>query len=195
MRHVCFLDFLRQLDLPYVKARMGSWTLEGIVLDATGLPKLLEIGGIAALSLGILYLLYNAVFAKVGTLGARQSFNVIRLILILVFLTVLAVITFVYLTRDAKPERETYKPSFDCRLATRQAEKIICGSEQLSALDVENAAIFNAIKRSLKDEAQERFETERQLWVASRNSCGDEACVRKKFDERIAHLNSLRRGQ
>lgn len=102
--------------------------------------------------------------------------------------------------RDAKAQAPTgptttasarFSPSFDCARAGNPAERAICGSAELAALDQRLADVY---RLTLDEVANpEAVRTEQKDWIAKRNRCGgDETCLRYVMRIRTAALNKTR---
>lgn len=80
--------------------------------------------------------------------------------------------------------------SFDCTKATSRVEKLICADDVLSKLDDELATAF----RTASDvaDAAHQVRREQSQWLASRNACGDRACIKSAYDRRLADLRTAR---
>jgi len=78
-------------------------------------------------------------------------------------------------------------PSFSCAHVTSQVNKLICASPALSALDRQLATVFNNMRGQPLD--QTKLQSDENAWLASmRRDCTDEACVQRKYEERLAAL-------
>jgi len=77
--------------------------------------------------------------------------------------------------------------SFDCRKAQLPAERRICASPELGALDEAVAAAFRAAQKQSIDTDPLRLDQQR--WLRSqRNACADDACLARVQRERLAQL-------
>lgn len=88
-------------------------------------------------------------------------------------------------------------PSFKCSLAMQNAEKLICGSPELAALDREVAALLaKEIKGQPEDRAEE-LRSDQHNWTTSRNGCGTTpdptGCLREAYRRRLVTLQ-IRQG-
>jgi len=83
-------------------------------------------------------------------------------------------------------------PSFDCAKASLPAEKAICASPELAALDRELASTFNDTVRNGAAAQQNRQRTAQKAWLARRNACATTAdtpvCLRETYRRRIVEL-------
>lgn len=109
---------------------------------------------------------------------------------------------------ESKGAVEARPPSFDCAKASTGVERVICGSPRLSAMDVELASLYFAIR----DNAAPAFAALREQtvqtqteWLFSRDACGQLArlwspplealnadlvvdCLEKEYSDRLAQL-------
>ena len=74
--------------------------------------------------------------------------------------------------------------SFDCTKASTNVERKICGSEHLSALDVEMAQTYI---KARKLESAIRYD-QREWLHNTRNRCATEYCLSSVYEERIYEL-------
>lgn len=80
-------------------------------------------------------------------------------------------------------------PSFDCARATQQAEKLVCASPELSALDEElRRAYAGALEHILPDWKRDLVREQRNWVRYVRNTCADAGCLRSAYTTRIAVL-------
>ena len=79
--------------------------------------------------------------------------------------------------------------SFNCARAGTASERAICGNRALEDRDVEMATIFGLIRPVFAMGARGAFMDQQNAWLIQRNRCGaDTACLRRRYDERIAAL-------
>jgi len=79
--------------------------------------------------------------------------------------------------------------SFNCARAASPTERAICGNRALEDRDVEMATIFGLIRPVFAMGARGAFMDDQNAWLVQRNRCGaDTACLRRRYDERIAVL-------
>lgn len=62
-------------------------------------------------------------------------------------------------------------PTFDCRKAQGEVEKLICSDASLAALDRRLADVFKAATAKAKDEPAKLLRAEQRGWVKGRNDC------------------------
>ena len=92
--------------------------------------------------------------------------------------------------------RGTVEPSFDCSLASTWAERAICASPLLSALDVQLDTVYGRLREALPDGAFSVIRQRQREWLDERESCGairsqmaQEGCLAGLIEERILELN------
>lgn len=90
------------------------------------------------------------------------------------------------------PASTTNGPSFDCAKAALPAEKAICASPQLAALDRELAATYGDTLRTAAAAQQTRQRDAQKHWLAQRNACGTAAdtpvCLTEIYRRRLVEL-------
>jgi uncharacterized protein YecT (DUF1311 family) len=80
--------------------------------------------------------------------------------------------------------------SFNCNIAQRPDEVLICQSDELSALDRQMSSIYFQIRNGLSGSAREQLEAGQARWLRSRMQCGgDFGCIQSTYRERIDALN------
>lgn len=83
-------------------------------------------------------------------------------------------------------------PSFNCKFAAARAEKLICGDEELAALDRELNRAYRQLDRTAGP-LRQQIAAEQNDWRAGdRDACGDAACVADAMRQRITVLDSQR---
>ncbi|HEV2597804.1 TIR domain-containing protein [Sphingopyxis sp.] len=83
-------------------------------------------------------------------------------------------------------------PSFNCKYAATRAEKLICGDDELAALDRELNRAYKQLDRTAGP-LREQIATEQRSWrIGERDACGDAACVADAMRQRIIVLDSQR---
>lgn len=84
--------------------------------------------------------------------------------------------------------------SFNCARAGTAAERAICGNRALEDKDVEMATLFSVIRPVFAMGARGAFMDQQNAWLMQRNRCGgDTACLRRRYDDRIAALRQTYR--
>lgn len=80
----------------------------------------------------------------------------------------------------------TYSASFDCRKASIEVERKICGTPSLSALDEQLSAVFKPLKNI------RTFQIIENEWLESeRNACESTECLEDAYDQQIRFLTLL----
>jgi uncharacterized protein len=79
-------------------------------------------------------------------------------------------------------------PSFDCRAARSDAEKLICATPELAALDRKLAETFDATRFQGGIDAKALRKDEDRWLVAVRDRCTDVACLKAAYIARNAAL-------
>ena len=99
-------------------------------------------------------------------------------------------------TTPAEPAETTptakIPPSFNCKYAATRAEKLICGDDELAALDRELNRAYKQLDRAAGP-LREQIAAEQRGWrIGQRDTCGDAACVADAMRQRIIVLDSQR---
>lgn len=85
-------------------------------------------------------------------------------------------------------------PSFLCARATTWVEKTICGSERLSALDLELATVYAHLLRTATPQTERELTASQRRWWGLRAQCRTQAdgqdCLQRLYDERMAQLKA-----
>ncbi len=83
-------------------------------------------------------------------------------------------------------------PSFDCAKAGNWAEKEICKSDELAALDAWFAPLYGQVAQRLSGKDGDALKARRKAWLKSRNDCKAEAdgtaCLKARYQEFTADL-------
>lgn len=80
----------------------------------------------------------------------------------------------------------TYSAGFDCRKASTEIEKKICGTPSLSILDEQLSAVFKPLKNI------HTFQIIESEWRESeRNTCESTECLEDAYDQQIRFLTTL----
>src|SRR5882672_3847971 len=78
-------------------------------------------------------------------------------------------------------------PSFDCAKAGNWAEKEICKSDDLAALDAWFAPLYGQVVQRLTGKDLDALKAHRKAWVKARNDCKAEAdgaaCLKARYQE------------
>ncbi len=92
---------------------------------------------------------------------------------------------------NAAPRRFS-NPSFNCRRATSQVNRMICASDALAALDRETAALFVTVRDRADPHIRDALEDSRVDFLNRRQRCSSEACIARVYEDRIADLEDYR---
>jgi len=84
-----------------------------------------------------------------------------------------------------------FAQGFNCNYAKLPAEIAICNNDELGALDRRLNSLYYRVRNQLVGEARFALEAEQQAWLHRRNQCGgDEGCLIRAYEVRIANLSS-----
>jgi uncharacterized protein len=91
-----------------------------------------------------------------------------------------------------------FAAGFDCEKAASHVERLICDSQELSALDDELTSSYLQLESYLEGAELEKLATEQSGWQAERSRCESVVCVTNQtvsrktvLDSRIAELDAL----
>jgi len=85
-------------------------------------------------------------------------------------------------------------PSFPCDQAQSRAEKAICASGELSALDEDLGRYYHAARQAL-GRAGDCLAADQRQWLRTvRDACADGACLEKAYLARLSELDALQPG-
>ena len=87
----------------------------------------------------------------------------------------------------ALPGRD-FKPSFNCRRAKAQVNRMICADPELSALDNALSASFYAAQRRLDFAGLQALHADQTAFLNERQRCATPGCVAAIYRERIGQL-------
>jgi uncharacterized protein len=86
------------------------------------------------------------------------------------------------------PALGAYSASFDCGKASSFVENAICSNAELSALD---DSLSSAYSKALSDpDSSDEIKISQRNWMKNRNSCQDDACLKKVYSQRINELTT-----
>ena len=92
----------------------------------------------------------------------------------------------------ASAEASAAGPSFDCAKAGNWAEKEICKSDELAALDAWFGPLYGQVARRLTGKDLDDLKARRKAWLKSRNDCKAEAdgaaCLKARYQDFTAEL-------
>lgn len=99
--------------------------------------------------------------------------------------------------RNIKVVDSANAPSFKCAIAMVNAEKLICASPELAALDREVAASLAKEIKGQPENRAEELRSDQHNWTTTRNGCGTTpdpvACIRESYRRRLVALQ-IRQG-
>ncbi len=85
-------------------------------------------------------------------------------------------------------------PTFDCRKASGDIEKLICADSELGALDRTLSVVYGATRRKATNEHPPVLKAEQRGWAKGRNDCwkaeDPRQCVAESYRFRIAELQA-----
>lgn len=91
------------------------------------------------------------------------------------------------------PAATRSQPSLDCARAGSASERAICARSDLSQLDREISAAYNAVSATQGGDYQSLLVSQRE-WLGKRNACGsDMQCLQQTMSARAAELHELLR--
>jgi uncharacterized protein len=80
------------------------------------------------------------------------------------------------------------KPSFDCTTAKSKVRLLICGNDDLAALDMqEDQLLRRARAKAVQPDA---VNSEQDLWISQRDACASAACLSRVYRQRIQDLHA-----
>lgn len=80
----------------------------------------------------------------------------------------------------------THAASFDCGRAKTYVERTICADKDLSLLD---ETLDDAFVELVYKDAPSGLRTSQKSWLALRDACPDAACIKRRYEQRIAELS------
>ena len=82
-------------------------------------------------------------------------------------------------------------PSFNCKHAKKGAERMVCSSEELSALDLELVGLYGRTQIELPKWDALAAKKEQRDWLLDRDACGPAfECISNSYHERIQELRN-----
>lgn len=81
----------------------------------------------------------------------------------------------------------SHATSFDCEKATAEVEKTVCSDSELSRLD---EAMDQAYSLARTGPGKERVRTTQLRWIAQRNACKEQDCIRNAYLARLEALEA-----
>jgi uncharacterized protein len=79
--------------------------------------------------------------------------------------------------------------SFDCQKAKSFVEKAVCQDPTLSDLDDELGSLYQSAMDNSTKPAASALKKQQLKWLAQRDACQTNACVKKAYQKRIIDLN------
>ena len=141
---------------------------------------------LAALTLGVMLLAVG--WALVGPPPVSAASNLLRLSVVRSRRDAVRV---EFITGAGEAGRALLPRLFAAYAATR-AEKLICGDDELAALDRELNRAYKQLDRTAGP-LREQIAAEQRGWrIGQRDTCGDAACVADAMRQRIIVLDSQR---
>jgi uncharacterized protein len=81
--------------------------------------------------------------------------------------------------------------SFNCNIADKPDEVLICQSPELSALDDRMSSLYFHVRNRLAGSGRRLIESDQSAWLQRRFGCGrDYGCIRRLYIERISELQA-----
>lgn len=96
---------------------------------------------------------------------------------------------------SASANQATNQASFSCKFAKSAAEKTICGSSNLSALDRQAALLYSQSWGRANDAKRTALLQTRADFVDRRNKCGSEACMTSAYVARMREMADIMAGR
>ena len=91
------------------------------------------------------------------------------------------------ISSNAEPVSLTPHPGFDCAKASSNAEKLICKSTEVSALDKELSETYADILKNVNNKND--YKKAQSSWIKEkRDKCGDEICLKNVYSQRLQEL-------
>jgi len=79
--------------------------------------------------------------------------------------------------------------SFNCNIADRPDEVLICQNPELSGLDDQMSSLYFRLRNRLGGSARRLLESDQSAWLQRRFACGrDYGCIRRLYVYRISEL-------
>lgn len=91
-------------------------------------------------------------------------------------------------TAQAAPAKKAspIAASFNCAKASTAVEGMICGNEELAALDVRVAAAYKTMRSESED--KDGVKSEQMAWLKERNACRTTECLASSYAERAEDM-------
>lgn len=79
--------------------------------------------------------------------------------------------------------------SFDCAKAALYSEKAVCDDADLSELDDELSASYQATYADSTTASSKQLKLDQQQWLKRRNACHDRVCIKAAYEARLREMN------
>ena len=89
------------------------------------------------------------------------------------------------------PDAAGGAPSFDCGMATTDAEIWVCDDPDLVALDWQMAGAYGRARAHADPATRDRLRQTGRRFIARRNACGDPDCVIAAYHHRIGEIAAI----
>ena len=86
------------------------------------------------------------------------------------------------------PVKPPVKPSFDCAAAKSKWKLLICGNDDLAALDMQEDTLLRRARA--KAVAPDAVNAEQDLWISERDACTSVGCLTVAYRRRIRELHN-----
>lgn len=87
---------------------------------------------------------------------------------------------------------DKFQPSFNCKMSSYNAEKMICKSSVLSKIDMDLSKIYNEKINSTNKQFAEKIKSDQIKFISIRNKCDSWVCVRDEMIQRISDLKDIK---
>ena len=91
---------------------------------------------------------------------------------------------------EAVPVARYASPSFDCDRVTSRVNQMICTNPDLAALGRRMSRRFDQVAANLDPVGRDELEASRARFLQRKQSCGDEACIERVYEDRIDEIAS-----
>lgn len=90
-----------------------------------------------------------------------------------------------------RPRSVSARPSFNCRYARTRTEQLICGDEQLAALDRDMASLYYQAVAAADPETRRILRGTRDRFLLRREQCEGRRCVADSYEDRIDEIDRI----
>src|SRR3569623_172502 len=98
-----------------------------------------------------------------------------------------SILLYLLAAMTATPSTVTKGPSFDCKLAKRAVEKLICADPELSDMDRRMGLLYAEARRERPGEVP-AIDKEQIAWLKERTACDEVSCLRISYSGRSGDL-------